>query len=197
VEELCSEEAANYIRQSRRRVKNNELLAALEFIDKAIEAEPENAYWYRERAKLHLKLKEYEKARKDYLQEAKLDSFKAGYSFMNVSLTYFNSGDAPNAVVWMKKAVQTDSTLISGLIDLAEMYEQTYHVDLALLTLNEYLKLVPSDHYAIYYRASLMPMPDVALEEVKRAIDLCRQESERVPAQYNNLLVSLSQTAWR
>lgn len=195
VRELLDPEVQKLVAQSNSRLYNKEALAGLEFINKAIELDHKNADLYRTRAKIYLQLHEYEKARKDYLTEARLDTFNKAESYLYVALTYSKKGDLVNTIAWIKKAIKTDSSFTFSLLDVAELYESKYRRDLALATLNEYIKLVPIDHYALYLRASMMPMEDVALEEVKKAIEHCKEQGDRVPEQYTQLLSSLNASA--
>lgn len=195
VKHLPGKSAGNWVRQSQLRFKNNEKLAALEYMNQAIAEQPRNPELFHKRALLYLKMHEFSKARKDYFKQAELFPDEAGKAYLNVALTYSKTGDLMSTISWIKKAIQIDSTLIGSLVDVAELYESLHRRDLALITLNEYLDLVPVDHYAVYLRASLMPVPEVALRETERAIELCEEQSVEVPDEYRDLLNALSASA--
>lgn len=181
--------------ESKRRIKNNEPLAALEFINKAILKEPSNPSYYRERGFLYLKLHEMEKARKDFMKEAELNPAVKSESYQAVALTYSHSAEYFNAIVWIKKSIQVDASCTENLIDIAEIYQAGYRRDLAISTLNDYLDVMPDDYYAYYLRATMNVLAEGKLADITKAIDLCREQGDPVPAQFHEVLENVDAEA--
>ena len=177
-----------YVRMARKRLKNEDYAGALEYLDKALAMQPGIPEWYQMKAGIYRHLNEFAKERECYFEEASFRPFDKAEVYEDIAFSYFAQGDAQNAVIWLHQTIIADSSFIARQLDIAEIYIATGETMKASAILDEYHKKVPMDHYACFLQALLLTDPNQKRLLAKTAIELSREQDEKVPDEYIRLL---------
>ncbi|HXA03073.1 MAG TPA: hypothetical protein VNW99_13855, partial [Cytophagaceae bacterium] len=177
--------------QSLERVKKKDMMGAMEFINKAIQNDPKTAKWYQMRADLNMKLKQYDKAIKDYKTRADLDSDHEAEVYVSIAKAMAKKGDLNMAAFMLGKSIEKDSSQFAYLLDIASLRYTAFQKTYAMEAVNRYIDIIPNDPYGFYIRARICEDNARSKEDIERAISLMKDMQVPVPAEFVDFKRSL------
>lgn len=175
---------------SEKMFKRKNYMAALEYINKALAYEPLATDWLYMRANIYNRLYEFDKAKKDYIEIAKIDSSQLGITYHGLAKSSALKGEMDKAVFWLKRAVTVDSSLFKYMVDIADIELSQYDRQQAGEILDEYLRMIPDDYYGYYLRATIRCTTNKC-DDIERAIKLCKEQGKEVPKELYELQAAL------
>lgn len=180
-----------YVRLAGKRMREKEYAGALEYLDKALVIQPGIPEWLQMKAGIYRQLHEYSRERECYFEEASFQPFDKAEVYEDIAFSYFAQGDPHNTVIWLHQTIMEDSSFIARQLDIAEIYIASGEISKATAILDEYLQNVPMDHYACFLMALLQTDPHQTRLLAETAIELSREQDDKVPDEYMRLFTGL------
>jgi tetratricopeptide (TPR) repeat protein/WD40 repeat protein len=177
--------------RSLERIKKKDLMGAMEFIDEAIKKDPTRAEWYKMRAELNMKLKQYDKAINDYKIRAELDSNTLAEVYVSIARAMAKKGELNRAAFMLSKSIEHDSAQFPYLLDIASLRYTAFQKQSALEAVNKYIDIIPNDPYGFYIRARIVEDATRSKEDIEHAISLIQDIGTPVPSEFMEFKRSL------
>jgi len=139
----------NY-RSGRESFKQNNYSSALDYFQKAVKSEPNNAGYLAELAITQYRLKNYDEAIKSYEKIISLNPNNIS-CYNRIGNIYWIKKDFERAEFYFKKAIELDPNLIVGYNNLALMLDENGEREEAIEILNQGIKSNPDNIELKYY----------------------------------------------
>ena len=191
VKEYKKNESEKMADQALDRINKNDMMGAMEFINKAIEKDPKSAKWYQMRAEHNMKLRQYNNAIIDYKKCATLDRDNEAEIYVSIAKALAKKGELGQAAFILGKSIEKDSTQFAHLLDIAALRYTTFQKKYAMEAVNKYIDIIPYDPYGFYIRARVCDDNKQSKEDIERAISLMKERGTRVPAEFVDFKRSL------
>ncbi|WMJ71772.1 hypothetical protein RCC89_01100 [Cytophagaceae bacterium ABcell3] len=187
-QEYAESEGDKLAKKAEGKMENGEHMAALEYFNKAIKAEPKNALWYEKRASLYNQLHEYEKSRADYFKMFTYNEDLKSEYYEYTAASWCNEGGLDSCAMYLMRCIKEDASKYSLMVELAEIRLAQYRRKQAFDIIDTYLDIIPDDPDAWFVRAKMHGDKEKIQADAEKAAAIYDEKGKPVPKAVQELL---------